>query len=204
MITTPCDGSILNLLPIFCWPGWLQPEPRVDRRHARRCLAGGSAPAHPPARWPSRSPALAHLCRIRSISAPLQGDAVHLFDSNGAGVAIGDLDGDGRPDLVFANLDGPNTIFWNQGDFVFRKQALDDSGSRAVNLVDVDGDGLPDIVFTYRGGERRLLAQPWRRGHFARQPLPGVTRAGLQHGLGRSEWRWRARPGRRLLRYRAG
>ena len=106
-------------------------------------------------------------------STSVQGDTVHLFDSNGAGVAIGDIDGDGRPDLVFANLDGPNTIFWNQGDFVFHKQELDDSGSRAVNLVDIDGDGLLDIVFTYRGGS----AGYWRNlgdARFARSALPGV------------------------------
>src|SRR5262245_14931156 len=76
--------------------------------------------------------------------------AVHLFDSNGAGVAIGDLDDDGRLDLVFANLDGPNAVFWNQGDLHFRKQELDDTNSRAVNIVDVDGDGRLDIVFTHR------------------------------------------------------
>jgi hypothetical protein len=106
-------------------------------------------------------------------STNIHGDVVHLFDSNGAGVAIGDLDGDGRPDLVFANLDGPNTIFWNQGGFVFHKETLDDSGSRAVNIVDVDGDDLLDIVFTYRGGSVGY----WRNlggAHFARQQLLGV------------------------------
>ena len=82
----------------------------------------------------------------------IAGDAVHLFDSNGAGVAIGDLDEDGRPDLAFANLDGPNAIFWNQGGLHFRKQTLDDTSSRAVSIVDVDGDGRLDVVFTHRGG----------------------------------------------------
>src|SRR5690242_10248807 len=46
------------------------------------------------------------------------------FDSNGAGLAIGDLDADGRLDIVMANLDGPNAILWNQGDFQFRRQDL--------------------------------------------------------------------------------
>jgi hypothetical protein len=116
----------------------------------------------------------------------IAGGAVHLFDSNGAGVAIGDLDDDGRLDLVFANLDGPNAVFWNQGDLHFRKQELDDTNSRAVNIVDVDGDGRLDIVFTYRGGGvgfwrntgHPAPSQPRSNaggsGPFIREALPGV------------------------------
>ncbi len=108
--------------------------------------------------------------------------AVHLFDSNGSGVAIGDLDDDGRLDLVFANLDGPNAVFWNQGNLRFRKQELDDSNSRAVNIVDVDGDGYLDIVFTYRGGGVGFwrntgdLSAPNAKGSgpLIREALPGV------------------------------
>ena len=80
------------------------------------------------------------------------GARVHLFDSNGSGVAINDLDADGRLDLVFANLDGPNTIFWNEGGFRFGQETLQDTDSRGVNTVDVDGDGWLDIVFTHRKG----------------------------------------------------
>lgn len=80
------------------------------------------------------------------------GDAVGLYDSNGTGVAINDLDNDGKQDIVLANLNGPDTILWNQGNFQFRKETLDDRDSRAVNIVDVDGDGWLDIVFTHRAG----------------------------------------------------
>ncbi|MFN8568225.1 MAG: hypothetical protein U0Z44_12075 [Kouleothrix sp.] len=33
-----------------------------------------------------------------------------MFEGNGSGVAIDDLDGDGRPEVVLANSYGPNTI----------------------------------------------------------------------------------------------
>jgi hypothetical protein len=103
----------------------------------------------------------------------VDGDTAHLFDSNGSGVAIGDLDGDGALDLVFANLDGPDTIFWNQSGFIFRKETLDDTNSRAVNIVDVDGDGRLDIVFTHRAAG----VSYWHNadgGRFVRDTLPGV------------------------------
>ncbi|MFN8472314.1 MAG: CRTAC1 family protein [Anaerolineae bacterium] len=80
----------------------------------------------------------------------VHGDVVHLFESNGAGLAVNDLDGDGRLDIVLANLNGPATILWNEGSFNFRKELLDESNTRAVNIVDVDGDGRLDIVFTHR------------------------------------------------------
>jgi hypothetical protein len=35
------------------------------------------------------------------------GETTRLFDSNGAGLAVGDLDGDGADDIVLANLSGP-------------------------------------------------------------------------------------------------
>lgn len=100
-------------------------------------------------------------------------EPIRLFESNGSGVAIGDLDGDGRLDLAFANLGGANTILWNEGNLTFRPEALDDTDSRAVNMVDVDGDNRLDIVFTHRTAGLSY----WRNtgsGGFVRETLPGV------------------------------
>jgi len=103
--------------------------------------------------------------------------AIRMFDSNGSGVAIDDLDEDGRLDLVFANLDGPDSILWNEGGLRFTRAELADFSSRAVNTVDVDGDGRLDIVFTHRAGGVSLWrnvgsAEDPRR--FERGSLPGV------------------------------
>lgn len=83
---------------------------------------------------------------------------VALYESNGSGVAINDLDNDGDLDIVLANLSDPNTILWNQSDLAFRTQRLSHGDSRAVNIVDVDGDGWQDIVFTRRFAKPTL----WR------------------------------------------
>lgn len=80
----------------------------------------------------------------------IEGDVVRTYDSNGAGLAVNDLDRDGDLDLVLANLAGPNAILWNQGDFQFRKQEFPHGQSRGVSIVDVDGDGWLDIAFAHR------------------------------------------------------
>jgi hypothetical protein len=103
---------------------------------------------------------------------------VNTYESNGAGVAVNDLDGDGNLDIVFASMDGEAAILWNRGNLKFTTEALVDNYTRGVNIVDVNGDGYPDIVFTHRSLEsvsywrnRGPSAQP----RFARETLPGVT-----------------------------
>jgi hypothetical protein len=73
-----------------------------------------------------------------------------LYESNGAGLAINDLDNDGDQEIVMANLGGPSTILWNEGQLRFRTERLAVDRARAVNIVDVDGDGWQDLVFTRR------------------------------------------------------
>ena len=103
---------------------------------------------------------------------------VGFYDSNGAGVAINDLDNDGWLDLVFANLAGDSAIFWNRGGLLFDKEPLPSTNpARAVNIVDVDGDGWLDIVFTQSAAAPRY----WRNqqgGSFHSQILNGVSYIG--------------------------
>jgi hypothetical protein len=112
-------------------------------------------------------------CQDVFISHPLDhtttvaGQGVHLFDSNGAGLAVNDLDNDGDLDIVLANLASPNTIFWNEGRFSFRKEMLPHGDSRAANIVDIDGDGWQDIIFARRLRDRPTL---WRNSGPAGSP----------------------------------
>jgi hypothetical protein len=102
---------------------------------------------------------------------------INTYESNGAGVAMGDLDGDGDLDLVFASIDREAAIFWNEGNLTFTPEPIQAMFTRAVNLVDVEGDGRLDIVFTHRGLEPPSY---WRndgaagRPHFTAATLTGV------------------------------
>ena len=82
------------------------------------------------------------------------------YDTNGSGLAVGDLDGNGLPDLVLGALRGTTSILYNQGAFRFVRRDLVDADSeipdtetRAITIVDADRDGRRDIVTTHtRGG----------------------------------------------------
>jgi enediyne biosynthesis protein E4 len=81
-----------------------------------------------------------------------RGNEVTFYDSNGSGVAVGDLDNDSDIDIVLANLKGKNSILWNEGNLSFRKEDLSHGDSRAAAVIDVNGDGWSDIVFTQNLG----------------------------------------------------
>ena len=106
----------------------------------------------------------------------VEGDTVDQFEANGAGVALGDLDGDSDLDVVLANHAGSNTILWNQvvqnmdyGLFPnFQSERMPFGDTRAVNLVDVDADGWLDIVMTRRAGAFNYFRNTSMSGLFGR------------------------------------
>jgi len=108
------------------------------------------------------------------------GDTVQMFEANGGGVGINDLDRDGRLDIVLANHRDPNTILWNEGldparQIRFKSQRIGRGDARGVTIVDVDSDGLLDIVFS-----RRVSAPNYWRNlgdrNFEQITLAGVTK----------------------------
>lgn len=76
---------------------------------------------------------------------------------NGGGVAIGDLTGDGLPEIVLSsNQDGPR-LYLNRGKFRFRDVTEEarlierDRWTTGVTLADVNGDGKLDIYVCHAG-----------------------------------------------------
>ncbi|MDZ4721000.1 MAG: CRTAC1 family protein [Roseiflexaceae bacterium] len=108
----------------------------------------------------------------------IAGPPYEVLDGNGSGMALGDLDGDGRTDIVLGNLDGPNAIFWNLGNWHFRRQTFGEGGLRSVTIVDVDGDSLLDIVGAHRYAKPILwhnTGNADRQQRFVQTSLPDVN-----------------------------
>ena len=76
----------------------------------------------------------------------------YLYYYNGGGVATGDINNDGLPDIYFtANSKGNNKLYLNKGNFVFEDITAQAgvAGSAdwcsGVTMADVNGDGFQDI-----------------------------------------------------------
>ncbi|MDN5204198.1 VCBS repeat-containing protein [Fulvivirgaceae bacterium BMA10] len=91
---------------------------------------------------------------------------------NGGGVAIGDLNDDGLPDIFFTASVSPNKLYINQGGLKFvdetRQSNISDdpSWTTGVTMADVNADGLLDI-YVCRSG--RLSEEQRRNKLFINQ-----------------------------------
>ncbi len=118
---------------------------------------------------------------LDNVSLAAGAEGVYMFDSNGSGVGLGDLDRDLLPEIVFANLSSPNAVYWNEGHLRFRRTELPETDSRAAAMVDVDGDNLLDLVFTRRQeapiaylSQANALAR--QESAFSATVLPGIAK----------------------------
>jgi hypothetical protein len=102
------------------------------------------------------------------------------------GVAAGDIDGDGYPDLAVTDAFGPTRLFRNRGDGTFEEitgtSGVVTSGpTRSLAFADVNGDGnldlfvcgtgdyygqMPDPPFDANDGRRNYLFLGDGKGHF--------------------------------------
>ena len=90
---------------------------------------------------------------------------------DGAGVALGDVDLDGLPDMVLASINKPFALYHNDGDFRFsdstKSSGLTETGlqTTSVVLADVNGDRNLDLIAGTFGGPVALFLNDGY-GHF--------------------------------------
>jgi enediyne biosynthesis protein E4 len=115
-----------------------------------------------------------------SFTNELAKERTKRYLENGSGVAVGDFDADGKPDLYLVSLDGPNKLLRQTGDLRFEdvtaKAGVD--GGKAwgtgATFADVEGDGDLDL-FVCNLGAPNLLYLNQGNGTFKE----GASGAGL-------------------------
>ena len=174
------NGSISRVLPLVIGIGiatacesapppasidWVEAEGYRVRALAYRGEAG--------ARFSTLSPPATGLVATTVVSEERRLENRTL--THGAGVALGDVDGDGWVDVYICLLDRPNVLYRNLGGWRFEDATpgsgtgLGDRVSRGAVLADADGDGDLDLLVAIHGGTNVLLVNDGR-GRFEERP----------------------------------
>src|SRR6476659_10007747 len=116
----------------------------------------------------------------------------YLYYCNGGGVATGDINNDGLPDIYFtANSKGHNKLYLNKGNFEFEDitgkagVAGISDWCTGVTMADVNGDGLLDIYVCSVQGEHDLQG---RNELFINNGNGSFTESADKFGLALSAW----------------
>ncbi len=122
-------------------------------------------------------------------------------------MAVADVNGDGKPDLVVANY-GSNTVsvLLGNGNGTFQTQQTFATGSEpySVAVASLNGDGKPDLVVANFGDSTVSVLLGNGNGTFQAQQTFATGTYPSCRGGGGCQRRRQARPRRRQLRQQHG
>jgi len=129
-----------------------------------------------------------------------------VYVYNGAGVAVGDIDNDGLPDIFFSGNMVSSRLYRNKGHFKF-EDITERAGVRTsrwatgATMVDINNDGYLDIYVSVSGpqwskAEERanLLFVNNKDGTFTEEGAVRNRRHGVYHPRRFSGLQWRRMP----------
>lgn len=124
--------------------------------------------------------------------SPQRNRLLYEYFSNGGGVAIGDLNGDGLEDIYFSGNMSYNALYLNKGNLVFEDitsiagvAGRKNTWKTGVTMADVNGDGRLDIYTCYSGDlplDRRVDELYINQGNNA-NGVPEFEEQAAQFGL---------------------
>jgi hypothetical protein len=101
----------------------------------------------------------------------------------GAGVSLGDVDGDGLPDIFLAKTEGCNALYRNRGNWQFEdittsaRVGACDRFTTGSAFADIDGDGDLDLVTVATTGPNAVFINDGK-GRFTERRDAGLDSAG--------------------------
>ncbi len=109
---------------------------------------------------------------------------------NGAGVAVGDVNNDGLPDVFFTANQEPDQLYLNKGKLQFEditaaaNAAGKEGWKTGVTMADVNGDGWLDIYVCYSGnGDENSRRNELLINKGLRNGIPYFVDEAAQYGL---------------------